>query len=109
MYDLRPVQFRYIKPDEHGRRPVQYGLIAEEVAIAFPELVVYNDKGQPETVRYQELTPILLNEVQHLHEKVAAQTLQLAELNELKRQVAELKELVATLRPQVTAERVAKR
>jgi hypothetical protein len=107
LYGLRPVQFRYIQPDEHGQKPVQYGLIAEEVAAIFPELVVYNDKGQPETVRYQELTPVLVNEVQQLHEQITAQALRLAEISELKQQLADLKTLVATLRSQGQDERVA--
>jgi endosialidase-like protein len=32
LYILRPVKFRYIRADEQGARPVQFGLIAEEVA-----------------------------------------------------------------------------
>jgi len=90
VYGLRPVTFRYKQPDEHGQKPLQYGLIAEEVAATFPELVVYNDKGQPETVRYQALTPILLNEVQQQRQKLAAQA---SQLGELKQQFAELQEL----------------
>src|SRR4029077_11854031 len=88
VYDLRPVKFRYIEANERGQKPVQYGLIAEEVAATFPELVVYDDKGRPETVRYQELTPILLNEVQQLHKHLATQA---SQLRELKQQLAELR------------------
>ena len=32
------------------------------MAAAFPELAVRNAAGQPETVKYQDLTPLLLNE-----------------------------------------------
>ena len=32
LYGLRPVKFRYIEADEHGQKPLRYGLIAEEVA-----------------------------------------------------------------------------
>ncbi|HMD59411.1 MAG TPA: tail fiber domain-containing protein [Steroidobacteraceae bacterium] len=39
LYGLRPVKFRYIKPDEQGEKPLQFGLIAEEVAAVLPELV----------------------------------------------------------------------
>ena len=49
---LRPVTFRYKTADEDGSKPVQFGLIAEEVAEAFPELVVYDEEGKPETVSY---------------------------------------------------------
>jgi hypothetical protein len=72
------VTFRYREADEHGAKPLQYGLIAEEVAEAFPELVVYNARGEPETVLYQELTPILLNEVQQQRERLHAQEATLA-------------------------------
>ena len=58
--------------------------IAEEVAETFPELVVYDEHGAPETVRYQALTPILLNEVQALRKQVA-------ELADLKDELAELR------------------
>ncbi len=51
---LRPVTFRYKQPDEDGNKPEQYGLIAEEVAKVMPELVVYNDNGQPETIAYRD-------------------------------------------------------
>lgn len=59
---LRPVTFRYKKPLAEGEKPVQFGLIAEEVAEVFPELCVRNAEGQPETVKYQDLAPLLLNE-----------------------------------------------
>jgi hypothetical protein len=39
-------------------------LIAEEVAQVFPELVVYDADGKPETVRYDVIATILLNEFQ---------------------------------------------
>ena len=64
---LRPVTFRYKKATPQGERPIQYGLIAEEVAEVFPELVVYNKAGQPETVAYHLLAPLLLNELQKEH------------------------------------------
>ena len=58
---LRPVTFHY-KQDPQGER--QYGLIAEEVARLYPELVSYGPDGKPQTVRYLELTAMLLNELQ---------------------------------------------
>jgi hypothetical protein len=61
---LRPVTFRYQKPLADGSQPVQYGLIAEEVAEVYPDLVAYSADGQIETVKYQLLDPMLLNEVQ---------------------------------------------
>ncbi len=104
LFQLRPVRFRYIKPDANGNKPIQYGLIAEEVAKVFPELVVYNKDGQPETVAYHLLPGLLLNELQKEHEKVEAATAQLAanraelaserkELDAMKLQVAEVQQL----------------
>lgn len=105
IYALRPVTFRYRQADDSGQTPVQYGLIAEEVADVFPELVVYNDAGEPETVRYQALTPILLNEVQKLHAQLAetsslksAVAAQQAQLAQMTRQLADLAALNRELR-----------
>ena len=64
LLQLRPVTFRYKTADETGAHPVQYGLIAEEVAKVFPDLVQYDKAGKPFTVRYHLLTPMLLNELQ---------------------------------------------
>jgi len=72
IHSLRPVTFHYKKPYADGSKPMQYGLIAEEVATAFPELAVINREGKPETVKYHDLTPLLLNEVQRLHKENVA-------------------------------------
>ena len=65
---LRPVTFRY-KQDAQDER--QYGLIAEEVAKVYPELVTRGASGEVETVRYHEVIPMLLNEVQHQQRQLA--------------------------------------
>jgi len=61
---LRPVTFRYRQTDADGPQPVEYGLIAEEVAEIYPDLVVYDAEGAPETVQYRKVNAMLLNEVQ---------------------------------------------
>ncbi len=62
---LRAVRFRYTEEAAGGgERPLEYGLIAEEVAEVLPELVAYDDEGRPHTVRYHLLTPMLLAELQ---------------------------------------------
>jgi hypothetical protein len=108
---LRPVTFRYKKPNALGKKPIQYGLIAEEVADVFPELVVLNKDGQPETVAYHVLPALLLNEYQKEHrlnheqgEKLAlmqkqldAQSIQLAEVDALKAKLANLERLTEAL------------
>ena len=48
---LRPVTFRYKQPDDDGTKPIQYGLIAEEVAEVLPDLAYYAN-GQLESVKY---------------------------------------------------------
>ncbi|CAN0260808.1 unnamed protein product, partial [Phaeothamnion confervicola] len=69
---LRPVTFHYKQVDEAGERPLQYGLIAEEVAEVMPALVVRDEHGQPETVAYQTLSSLLLNEYQKQHRDMRA-------------------------------------
>jgi hypothetical protein len=63
---LRPVTYRYKTPDTAGEKPLEYGLIAEEVAKVYPDLVAYDAEGKIQSVQYQKLTPMLLNEVQRL-------------------------------------------
>ena len=70
---LHPVTFRYRKPFADGSKPVQYGLIAEEVADVYPELVVRSWDGQIESVKYQVLDSMLLNELQKEHLRVQQQ------------------------------------
>jgi hypothetical protein len=82
LMQLRPVKFRYKQADAKGEKPIQYGLIAEEVAEVFPELVVPNKAGRPETVAYHLLPALLLNELQNEHRR------QLAEVKALKEQLA---------------------
>jgi hypothetical protein len=67
-------------------------LIAEEVAKVFPDLVQYNEKGEPFAIYYHLLTPLLLAELQRQHtetqqlvqevaalrQQAAAQTAQMA-------------------------------
>src|ERR1700722_8181075 len=67
---LRPVTFKY-KSEPNGER--QFGLIAEEVAKVFPELVIGDAKGQILSVRYDELAPILLNEMKLQSRKLREQ------------------------------------
>jgi hypothetical protein len=55
---LRPVTFRYKKAFDDGSKPVQYGLVAEEVAEVYPDLVARSADGQIETVKYQALDSV---------------------------------------------------
>jgi len=73
LLELRPVTFRYKKAYADGSKPLDYGLIAEEVAEVYPDLVVRGRDGQVETVQYQKLTPMLLNELQKQSQDVLKQ------------------------------------
>jgi hypothetical protein len=66
---LRPVTFLYKPEYANGDRTLQYGLIAEEVAEVYPDLVAYDKNNQPFTVRYQYLASMLLNEFQKQHHR----------------------------------------
>jgi hypothetical protein len=118
---LRPVSFR-LKSDAAGTR--QYGLIAEEVAKVYPELVIRDGSGRIDGVRYDELAPMLLNEMQQQHaqmaEKIdaqaktnAAQTTQLAgqaaEIRDLKQQQFRTQQEMAELKALNQATQVALR
>jgi hypothetical protein len=92
LLQLRPVTFRY-KQDAQGER--QYGLIAEEVAKVYPELVTRGATGEVETVRYHEMMPMLLNEMQQQQRQLGTQTQQ---LTLQARQLAELQAQNARLR-----------
>jgi hypothetical protein len=79
---LRPVTFRYKKPLADGSKPIQYGLIAEEVNEVYPDLVAHSADGQIETVKYQVLDSMLLNEVQRQQAEIGAQREQLQKLEQ---------------------------
>jgi hypothetical protein len=73
LMDLRPVTFRYKKAAEDGSKPLQYGLIAEEVEEVYPDLVVHLKDGRAHTVQYQMLPAMLLNEVQKQYQHAQQQ------------------------------------
>jgi len=66
---LEPVTFRYKKEIEPNRA-IMFGLIAEEVEKVDPDLVTRNGKGEVETVRYDAVNAMLLNEFLKEHRKV---------------------------------------
>jgi hypothetical protein len=47
-----------------------YGMIAEEVEKICPDLVVYGEDGNPESVKYHEMPALLLAEIQKLRKEV---------------------------------------
>ena len=82
LMQLRPVTFHYKEEHDPGGSRLQFGLIAEEVAEVYPELVVYDDTGKVKTVEYQKLPAMLLNELQKQHGKLQEQEAVITELTE---------------------------
>ena len=66
--NLRPVTFAYKEDAQHVKH---YGLIAEEVEAIYPELVTHTPTGEVQTVKYHELIPMLLNELQRVRQELA--------------------------------------
>ena len=66
---LKPVTFRYKKELDPDGIP-QFGLVAEEVEKANPDLVLRDAAGKPYTVRYEAVNAMLLNEFLKEHRKV---------------------------------------
>jgi Chaperone of endosialidase len=69
LFELKPVTFRY-KKEVDAERPLSFGLIAEDVAEVSPELITRDEKGNPQTVRYEAVNAMLLNEFLKEHRKV---------------------------------------
>jgi hypothetical protein len=88
---LKPVMFHY-KSDETNMP--QFGLIAEEVAVVNPNLVVHDKNGEIYTVRYDAVNAMLLNEFLKEHRKVKQQQ------NEIEKHEATLAELKSTVAKQ---------
>ena len=61
---LRPVYYTKIG----GTGSTEIGLIAEEVAEIYPELIKYNDAGQVDGINYTRIAPILIKTIQEQHE-----------------------------------------
>jgi trimeric autotransporter adhesin len=79
LQQLRPVKFHY-KTDPQST--LRYGLIAEEVAKVYPELVVKGQNGRIDGVRYDEITPLLLNELQKAQATIATQDQRIGSLEQ---------------------------
>ena len=67
LFALKPVIYKY-KSDTKSR--TQFGLIAEDVAEVNPDLVLRDKTGTVETVRFEQVNAMLLNEFLKEHKKV---------------------------------------
>jgi trimeric autotransporter adhesin len=66
---LKPVSFRY-KKEIDASGTLQFGLVAEEVADINADLVTRDSENKPETVRYEAVNAMLLNEFLKEHRTV---------------------------------------
>jgi hypothetical protein len=90
---LKPVTFRYKKELDPEGLP-QFGLVAEEVEKVNPNLIKRDAAGKPESVRYEAVNAMLLNEFLKEHSKVEQLEATGAE------QAKEIKALSAALKEQ---------
>jgi hypothetical protein len=49
--------------------PGELCAVSDKVTTAYPDLVMRNAKGEIEGIRYEELTPPLLDELQHQRQR----------------------------------------
>jgi uncharacterized coiled-coil protein SlyX len=99
LYALKPVSFRYHK-EYDATQTLAFGLIAEEVAEVYPDLVGRNPEGQPESVRYEQINAMLLNEFLKEHSKVQEQE---ATISQLKSTLAKKETIDAHQQKQIEA------
>ena len=100
LFALKPVTFHYKKEIDPQGIP-QFGLVAEDVEAINPDLVVRDKEGKTNTVRYEAINAMLLNEFLKQHAKVEAQS---RKIQEQEATIAELrkgmKTVVANIREQ---------
>jgi Chaperone of endosialidase len=101
---LKPVSFRYKKEIDPQGIP-EFGLIAEEVEKVNPYLIIRDREGKPQTVRYEQVNAMLLNEFLKEHRKNEEQQATIAELKSkletvtarLEQQAAQIQKVSAQL------------
>ena len=92
LFALKPVTFRYKKAIDQQGIP-QFGLVAEDVEAVNPDLVVRDKEGKVNTVRYDAVNAMLLNEFLKEHRTVQEQKATIAQLEKgMKTVIARLEE-----------------
>src|SRR4030095_6444211 len=113
LYALKPVTFRYNKEmDPAGIR--QFGLVAEDVEAVNPDLVVRDGEGKVNSVRYDQVNAMLLNEFLKEHKKVEEQQATITQLKkamemvvaQIKEQAAQIQKVSAQIEPSKPAPQV---
>ena len=93
LFALKPVTFRY-KKDADPSQALSFGLIAEDVAQVSPELITRDEEGKPQTVRYEAVNAMLLNEFLKEHRKFEIQT---RKVNDQEARIAQQQKEIQTL------------
>jgi hypothetical protein len=100
LFALKPVTFRYKKQID-PRQVLAFGLIAEEVAEISPALITRDKAGKPETVRYEAINAMLLNEFLKEHRRGEEQD---RKIQEQETTIAELRSEIRNLAAMVNEE-----
>jgi hypothetical protein len=97
LFSLKPVTFRYKKGIDPQGIP-QFGLVAEDVETVNPDLVVRDKEGKVNSVRYDQVNAMLLNEFLKEHRKVEELEKGMKVLTaQLKEQAAQIQKVSAQL------------
>jgi hypothetical protein len=102
LFALKPVSFRY-KDDIDPAHAKMFGLIAEDVAEINPDLVVRNAEGEVDTIRFDSINAMLLNEFLKQHRKVQRMEVNVAQQRKdfeatIAQQENEIESITASLR-----------
>jgi hypothetical protein len=93
IYALKPVSFRYHKQYD-ATQTIAFGLIAEKGLKSLPIWWDAMKKGEPESVRYEQVNSMLLNGFLKEHAKVDKQN---CKIQEQEVTISELKNIIKTL------------
>jgi hypothetical protein len=97
LFALKPVTFRYKKEIDPQGIP-QFGLVAEEVEAVHPDLVVRDKEGKIYSVRYDQVSAMLLNEFLKEHRTVQELKKEIAALaSTVKQQAAQIQKVTAQI------------
>jgi len=112
LFSLKPVSFRYKKElDPAGTQ--QFGLVAEDVEKVNPDLVVRDENGKINSVRYEQVNAMLLNEFLKEHWKVQQLQANAAEeqkeISLLRSEVKEQRALIQKVSAQMEVSKFARR
>jgi Chaperone of endosialidase len=113
LFALKPVTYHY-KKDIDRAQSLDYGFIAEDVAKVDPNLAIRDGKGQIESVRYNAINAMLLNEFLKEHRKIQDLEVTVAQQHkgielltaQLKEQAAQIEKVSAQVEMSGPASRV---